>query len=732
MTARRLLPLLLGALAVLLLPAPAVAAPASALPGTLKIQMVPPIKGVVVTVDGNTARSDPQGRLRVRVRNFTGLDQRFTVVPTEVSPDRRVLLDRFRGSLDHGVHSRTVEVGLRTQRRVTWRYADRDGAPVPVDRVTEMRLRSNTGEVIELTGADLARPLWVAESRTQQGPRGLASKQLYYVVDTVMVDGTSVVNRAGHKFVPWERQDWLIELLFFKVSFTADDMFFAQRAGDGIRLTRADGRVQRLPFAADGTVLVPDLPRGTYTVTVLGGGVSFGRPVSISRDQQVTLSVISAVDLALVVLGVLGVAVGLVLVGRPALRRRLRIPLPRRVRPAHQRTGRWRRPLRLGLGSVLAVLLVAAVVGVVASRPARAAGSPAPAPSAAAPVPVLAHYYLWFNPTSWNRAKIDYPQLGRYSSDDTEIMRRHVRMAKAAGVTGFLVSWKHTPQLDDRLAKLVEVARAEDFRLGIVYQGLDFSRKPLPLATVRADLGLFADRYAADAVFDVFDKPVVVWNGSDRFTAAEVADTVRAARQRLLVLGAAKSTEEVAAYGTALDGHAYYWSSADPVGGRTRDRLAAMSRAVHLHGGLWIAPVAPGYDGRQLGGQREVDRRDGETLRASFAAARLSQPDALGVISWNEFSENTHVEPSERFGARYLEVLADLLGVDIDHDVAMDSQQEHDDHWGLPAWGAVVASGGVLALLPLWVFLRRRRSPDGAVPPAQRGADHDVEAPVDS
>ena len=33
--------------------------------------------------------------------------------------------------------------------------------------------------------------------------------------------------------------------------------------------------------------------------------------------------------------------------------------------------------------------------------------------------PVLAYYYIWYNPESWNRAKIDYPLLGRYSSDDT-------------------------------------------------------------------------------------------------------------------------------------------------------------------------------------------------------------------------------------------------------------------------------------------------------------------------
>ena len=71
-------------------------------------------------------------------------------------------------------------------------------------------------------------------------------------------------------------------------------------------------------------------------------------------------------------------------------------------------------------------------------------------------------------------------------------MRQHVRWAKAAGIDGFLVSWKSTPTLDDRLARLITVADAERFRLGIVYEGLDFHRRPLPIATVRHDLLRFA------------------------------------------------------------------------------------------------------------------------------------------------------------------------------------------------------------------------------------------------
>ncbi|WP_406044837.1 hypothetical protein OG799_10445 [Micromonospora sp. NBC_00898] len=738
-----LLSLVAAVLTVVVLPTAAHARPASAKPGTLHLQTVPPLPGVVVKVDGTVARSDAKGRINVPVRNFTDLGRRLVVPETRISSDRKVVFDRFRGNVDAGARGKVVELGVRTARLVSWSFIDRFGNTVPADRVTAMRLRSNTGEIHDLSGAELGRPLWVSESRTQQGPQGLVSKQLYYVVDSAMVDGTSVVNRAGQRFVPWEQQAWVVQLLFFRVSFTATDMFFTRQVGDGIELTRADGGVQRLPFGRDGTALVPDLPRGTYTITVFGGGVSFGRPVSISKDQVVSLTVISLADLILVTVAVLFVAVGLVLLGRPHLLGRLRHAggaLMTRTRERERPRSRHRRRLRMRseaagrphvqpaddrqpapARSGVALLLLLAALTVTLLPPASAHAEvghrrDTPPPSAAAPVPVLAYYYIWFNPTSWNRAKIDYPLLGRYSSDDTEIMRRHVRMAKTAGINGFLVSWKHTPQLDERLAKLVEVAREEKFRLGIVYQGLDFSRTPLAFDTVRTDLSYFATRYATDPVFDIFGRPVVVWTGSDRFTAAQIQQTIAGVRGKLLVLGNAKSLEDVESSEGALDGQAYYWSSVDPVAGASGRKLAEMSRAVHQRGGLWVAPVTPGFDARLVGGKREVPRREGDTLRASFTAARLSQPDALGVISWNEFSENTHIEPSERFGAADINVLADLLGVGVDVDVPVDSSEPGDgDHWGLSAWGALLVVGAAVVLLPLGVaFQRRRSTPAGA------------------
>ena len=100
-----------------------------------------------------------------------------------------------------------------------------------------------------------------------------------------------------------------------------------------------------------------------------------------------------------------------------------------------------------------------------------ASGFTANATAAERPIPVLAYYYIWYNPESWNRAKIDYPLLGRYSSDDTRVLEQHVKWAQYAGIDGFIVSWKHTPALDARLRKLVAIADRLNFKRGSFTRG---------------------------------------------------------------------------------------------------------------------------------------------------------------------------------------------------------------------------------------------------------------------
>jgi Glycosyl hydrolase family 99 len=344
------------------------------------------------------------------------------------------------------------------------------------------------------------------------------------------------------------------------------------------------------------------------------------------------------------------------------------------------------------------------------------------------PQTVLAYYYIWYTPSSWNRAKTDYPLLGRYSSDEREVMRQHIRWAQESGIDGFIVSWKGTSVLNVRLGRLIEVANEEDFKLAIIYQGLNFEREPLPIERIAADMDLFLERFADNEAFALFAKPLVIWSGTWRFSAEEVGAVTSTQRSDVLVLASERNVEGYRRLADLVDGNAYYWSSVNPeTFGGYETKLLEMGEAVHARGGLWVAPAAPGFDARLVGGTSVVERTDGETLRQELNAAIRSSPDAVGLISWNEFSENTHVEPSENHGMRYLAVLADMLNSQSPPALDFDSSAPSGKSDGVGiGYGpsVMVALTAVILVSAAMIGWRRRRdsseriglSPDEASP----------------
>lgn len=319
---------------------------------------------------------------------------------------------------------------------------------------------------------------------------------------------------------------------------------------------------------------------------------------------------------------------------------------------------RWRRP------PGAAVLAIACLLGggsppAMAGSPSPPAGTVRPSASAVRPIPVLAYYYIWYTPNSWNRAKVDYPLLGRYSSDDVAVMRRQVSLAQQAGISGFLVSWKNTPILDRRLAVLRQVAAAAGFKLGVVFEGRDFEHHPLAMSDVISSFRYFTAHYASDPVFDIFGKPLVMWSGTWAYTRAQLASVTSVYGSQLIVLASDKNPASYAAVADLFDGDAYYWSSVDPL--KTPGyaaKLGEFSSVIHNRGGIWIAPAAPGFNAGAIGGKRTIPRREGQTLRLEMNTAIDSSPDAVGLISWNEYSENTEVEPSRANSITSLKVIA--------------------------------------------------------------------------
>lgn len=316
--------------------------------------------------------------------------------------------------------------------------------------------------------------------------------------------------------------------------------------------------------------------------------------------------------------------------------------------------------------------------------------------SAFGPTPKLAYYYIWFNSNSWRRAKTDYPLLGNYTSDDRTIMRQHIQWAKAAGIDGFIVSWKSTDVLNRRLNQLADLADEEDFKLAVIYQGLDFDRNPLPVDRIATDLDYFARNFADRPAFALFAKPLVIWSGTWEFSEEEVQQVTQTRRDSLLILATERNRDAYLSLADLVDGDAYYWSSVNPdTFPGYQEKLAGMSDAVHQHNGLWIPSAAPGFDARLVGGTSVVPRKGGSTFRIEINTAMSSSPDALGIISWNEFSENTHIEPSQKFGAQYLNILSDINQMPPPQIGEFDSSQPAAEYPEVLSGSRMIALGSV-------------------------------------
>jgi hypothetical protein len=708
-------------------------------PLVLSIETVPPLPGVRFALDDWQLTTDAAGLASIDVYVPGTHSLEVMLEPdTEVTADTRATFTRWGD--EHFLRTRTVrltvdaslQAGFAVSHPVSRTYNDLYGAGIDPHRISSTTLTVSNGASHTLVDHG---PDWLTASRVQRRREGLEPTPLQYSVESVIIDGSNVVNRFQQRYFVEPNATWAIQVLLYQASFRASDALFGNSVGTGIDLTFPDGRVEHYAFGDDGDVLVSELARGLYAVRVSGvHGLAPSTPVALSRDQVIVLKVLTAVDVA--VGGGVGLllAMGLLLWGRPHLlsgrrrakadrRGRMVAAAEKALRPADTMSRTLLPALAVVVSGWLAVLPTAgAAVDTPAidpmplpeNRPAAVRSLPWRASHAEDPVPLLAYYYIWFDPSSWNRAKTDLPLLGRYGSDDRDVMEQHVRWAKEVGITGFIVSWKSTLALDRRLEQLMDVAASEGFYLWIMYQGLDVERRPLPISRIGDDIGFFLDRYGHHPAFDMYDLPLIIWSGTWAFSTAEVATIADNYRDRLYLLASERTASGFLRLAEVVDGDAYYWSSVDPdTFPGYPEKLAAMGREVHAHGGLWVAPAAPGFDARLLGGTAVVERYDGATLRRQLDAALRSSPDAIGLISWNEFSENTHVEPSLNHGTRMLESLSDrhvsLPPQIVDFDSSAPGTTDPDSSYGLYVVASVFLFVGLSIALLVARLVRSER-----------------------
>jgi hypothetical protein len=294
-------------------------------PTLLEVRTVPALPGTRFIMDGREFTSDLDGIARIGIDRM-GVYSLTVSAGSTIAPGIR---SEFAGWGD-GIHApqRNVkipargplEVGFNLYHLINPRFTDSQAVEVDPRRVSSLTLMSSIGQ---RQTVDRIEPFWIQGSRVVRGPEGLEEREITHAIESVIVDGANVVNRAQQRFTSSVSRDWTVEVLFYAVQFIVRDALFGFPTGSAIHLTYPDGHLQSFPLGADRQVRVDALPRGQYRVGIEGPGLSTTRPFVLSRSQDASLLLISYLDVGVVSGLMFTIAVALLLFGRGAGLRRL-------------------------------------------------------------------------------------------------------------------------------------------------------------------------------------------------------------------------------------------------------------------------------------------------------------------------------------------------------------------------------------------------------------------------
>lgn len=283
---------------------------------------------------------------------------------------------------------------------------------------------------------------------------------------------------------------------------------------------------------------------------------------------------------------------------------------------------------------------------------------------------VWAAYYPWYTEDTWRtyaEILIDTPLIGAYSSSNPTIIETHIRQAKSAGIDGFIVSWKGNGSRTDRnLETILNVASKHDFKIAIYFESLQ-GGQPRSKENLQEMLCYFFEKYGQDEryyridnlpvifLYAVNSQPLSVWreiiaNLTDRgYVAKYITTTTRPE------------------YLEVFDGLNIYSIVRIEDLNRLYKQLALICRSYPIlfeeeKNFIWCATISPGYDDRKAPGRAGTyqPREGGNYYEMTFDVAINSSPDWIFITSFNEWWENTHIEPSEKYGYEYLNLTAEF------------------------------------------------------------------------
>jgi len=275
--------------------------------------------------------------------------------------------------------------------------------------------------------------------------------------------------------------------------------------------------------------------------------------------------------------------------------------------------------------------------------------------------PILPH---WID-TTWNNAGSYpggddiganyYPQLGCYSSSNPKIISRHMKQMRKAGIGVLVFSWWGEDSFSDKtVSTYLDIANrfglkiafhiepiyrtAEQFKEHLEYLLRQYSDHP---AFYRFDGKPFY------YIYDAYKLNYRTWN-SMLSAGGEISIRDTPLDAVFISLWTLRKDGEFAVV-SGFDGVYTYYGSDGYAFGSTTSNWNNMSVYARENNLLFIPCAGPGYMDTRIrpwNGKTTRSRDNGRYYEKMFRNAVHSNPDFIGITSFNEWHEGTQIEPA--------------------------------------------------------------------------------------
>jgi hypothetical protein len=305
---------------------------------------------------------------------------------------------------------------------------------------------------------------------------------------------------------------------------------------------------------------------------------------------------------------------------------------------------------------------------------------------------VGAYYYPWYGPdrNHWQDGYAEHPTLGEYNSADNAVINQHIDWASAHGIDFFAVSWWGIGSREDQVFKdeLLNSTMGDEIQFAVMYESAGL----LPVFDETIDLDspdtlqkLLDDfKYLQDTFFNdphylkIDDRPVVfiyltrIFTGDVGGAFSALRGALRSRGNEVYLIGDevywgntnSLSPSHVQAFDavTAYNMHTSIPDIAENFSQKVQNEFTNWKAAADNLGVSFIPDALPGFNDTQVRPEANnplIPRSVALFETQLDIALSLLDPqiNMFMITSWNEWHEDTSIEPAQEYGLQYLDAL---------------------------------------------------------------------------